>query len=64
MYTMDFKSLHTAQDIDFGRIPDNPATLGGHKIPKSNYVQKPFRFGGDNYRFFHPTAVAHTQKRK
>ncbi|MGB1728974.1 MAG: hypothetical protein ACPHF2_03205 [Crocinitomicaceae bacterium] len=55
---MDFKPLHTVQDIDFGRIPDNPAILGGHKIPKSNYVQKPFRFGGDNWRFYNPSSIA------
>ncbi len=61
---MDFQALHTAQDIDFGRIPDNPANLGGHRIQKSSYVSKPFRFGGDNYRFFNPSDVATSVRKK
>jgi len=61
---MDFRRLHTARDVDMGRIPDNPAVLGGHRIPKSTYATEPFRFGGDNFRFYYPQPEAVARKLK
>lgn len=54
-----FQRHHTIPDIDRGVIPDNPANLNPKKIPKDTYATNPFRFGGDNIRFYRqvPTAL-------
>jgi len=54
-----FQRHHTIPDVDRGVIPDNPANLNPSKIPKDNYATNPFRFGGDNIRFYKrvPTAL-------
>lgn len=48
VYTMyGLTRNHVQPDIDRGVIPDNPATLGGRRMPSYD-AKNPFRFGGWN----------------
>ena len=46
--------LHTIPDVDSQRIPDNPATLGGARVPEL-LSQPAWNFGGANAGLPQPT---------